>query len=102
MILAAQIGKSLLDNNLALKTYYEDLLNQAQTAPLPTPSSSACSVLDEKRTVVVDSAQEEDDNSDMHYVTSRSTREAMIEVLERKNAELRSPTGGCVGASRPS
>ncbi|KAI8098380.1 uncharacterized protein B0P05DRAFT_521686 [Gilbertella persicaria] len=70
--LAAEIGKSLLENNIALKSNYEDLLSQSI---YPTPSNSY-SLLDEQP------------QEDVTFMPSHTTREAMIEMLEKKNTEL--------------
>ncbi|KAI8366747.1 uncharacterized protein BYT42DRAFT_618252 [Radiomyces spectabilis] len=102
LLLAAEIGKSLLENNIKLKTSYEDLLHQSgqsPIAPLPTPSSSlgtsTGTVLQGDSDSGIESSHDSDpDDHDldegrgMRFIPSRSTREAMIEVLERKNAEL--------------
>ncbi|CAO3581126.1 unnamed protein product [Absidia cylindrospora] len=122
LMLAAEIGKSLLENNIAMKNRYEELLNNTRspaaikappsstsstastkgtTVALPTPSSS---VLTNSQRYESDSGidsclesgssdeDEDEDNDDntktMRFVPSRSTREAMIEVLELKNNEL--------------
>ncbi|CAO3599593.1 unnamed protein product [Absidia cylindrospora] len=99
--LAAEIGKSLLENNIAMKNKYENLLNNTRSAPistaLPTPSSSIVTVsqrqgIDPRSEAYVEHGgsdhEDEDDNRSMRFVPSRSTREAMIEVLELKNTEL--------------
>ncbi|KAG0169346.1 hypothetical protein DFQ28_003709 [Apophysomyces sp. BC1034] len=96
LVLAAEIGKKLLENNKELKSSYENLLQQAQAPvpiPLPTPSSSlvtVCDTIPDESDSGIDSAQESDDDghSDMRLIPSRGTREAMIEELERKNMEL--------------
>ncbi|KAI8876147.1 hypothetical protein K501DRAFT_337837 [Backusella circina FSU 941] len=82
--LAAEIGKSLLENNLALKTNYEDLLN----TPYPTPSNSYSLIKDVPEVNTV-ASQEEDSESEsgLRYIPTR-TREALVEILEEKNAEL--------------
>ncbi|KAI8380685.1 hypothetical protein BD560DRAFT_386839 [Blakeslea trispora] len=72
LVLAAEIGKSLLEHNLRLKSSYDSLL-QSSTPPI-TPSTSSTAV--------------DEDDMHMRFIPSRTTREAMIEVLERKNAEL--------------
>ncbi|OBZ84928.1 hypothetical protein A0J61_07020 [Choanephora cucurbitarum] len=72
LVLAAEIGKSLLEHNLRLKSSYDSLL-QSTTPPI-TPSTSLS----------------HDEDEDMRFIPSRTTREAMIEVLEKKNAELSS------------
>ncbi|GAA5800372.1 hypothetical protein HPULCUR_005801 [Helicostylum pulchrum] len=82
LVLAAELGKSLLEHNLRLKTSYDALLHSS-TPPI-TPSSSTVPIQDEADSGI-DSSDEE---STMRFVPSRGTREAMIEVLERKNAEL--------------
>ncbi|KAL0085276.1 hypothetical protein J3Q64DRAFT_1809822 [Phycomyces blakesleeanus] len=80
LMLAAEIGKSLLENNLRLKSSYENLLNHTRsipptTLPLPTPNPSL-------------TTDYENHDEDRPFIPSRSTREAMIEVLEKKNVEL--------------
>ncbi|KAI9495368.1 hypothetical protein BDB00DRAFT_814393 [Zychaea mexicana] len=104
LMLAAEIGKSLLENNIRLKTSYEDLLQQTQkscsptttAAPLPTPSSSL--PVDIDSALETGSSDDDDDDDyyddddgeeeEMRFIPSHRTREAMIEVLERKNVEL--------------
>ncbi|KAI7860822.1 hypothetical protein BDC45DRAFT_542899 [Circinella umbellata] len=105
LMLAAEIGKSLLENNIQLKTSYEDLLQQTQksynstTAPLPTPSSSMPVDFDSALETgssddeddfyhYGDEDDDDDDDGEMRFIPSHRTREAMIEVLERKNIEL--------------
>ncbi|KAI8072159.1 uncharacterized protein B0P05DRAFT_549111 [Gilbertella persicaria] len=80
LVLAAEIGKSLLEHNLRLKSSYESLL-QSTTPPI-TPSCSTIPLEDSG----IDSS--DDESSSMRFVPSRGTREAMIEVLEKKNTEL--------------
>ncbi|KAI8063750.1 hypothetical protein BC940DRAFT_348899 [Gongronella butleri] len=105
LMLAAEIGKSLLENNIAMKQRYEQLLTHSR-APLPdalpTPSSSVLTnqaMYDENddndSDILANPCQEQangtdDDDEDdtMGFVSSRSTREAMIEVLETRNREL--------------
>ncbi|KAL0082288.1 hypothetical protein F4703DRAFT_1905344 [Phycomyces blakesleeanus] len=99
LVLAAEIGKSLLENNIALKSSYETLLQQTQRPnPLPTPSSSlatqtSCHLTLDNGSESGDSIQTEEDDPFYNYnynypIPSHSTREAMIEVLEKKNVEL--------------
>ncbi|KAI7866153.1 hypothetical protein BDF14DRAFT_1728841 [Spinellus fusiger] len=81
LLLAAEIGKSLLENNMALKTKYEHLLQQAQ------------SYTEEKEWVGLDhgsvtSTRIEDDNEDMRFITSQKARQSLIETLEQKNREM--------------
>jgi hypothetical protein len=124
-MLAAEIGKSLLENNIAMKNRYEELLNNTRSTPmlkgsldtssltttaaggggdaLPTPSSSVLTTSQRygsdsgiESCLESGSDYEDDDDEDnddpshhtMRFVPSRSTREAMIEVLELKNTEL--------------
>ncbi|KAL0145722.1 hypothetical protein V8B55DRAFT_1593123 [Mucor lusitanicus] len=75
--LAAEIGKSLLENNMALKTNYDHLLS-SYAAPYPTPSNSSNSLI---------KLAEEDPEQDLKYVPS-TTREALVEMLEKKNQDL--------------
>ena len=103
LMLAAEIGKSLLENNIQLKTSYEDLLQQTQksynstAAPLPTPSSSMpvdfdsaleTGSSDDEDDFYHYDDEDDDDDGEMRFIPSHRTREAMIEVLERKNIEL--------------
>lgn len=81
MVLAAELGKSLLEHNLRLKNSYDSLL-QTSTPPI-TPSNSTQPIQDEE-----DSGIDSSDEETMRFIPSRTTREAMIEVLERKNTEL--------------
>ena len=81
-MLAAEIGKSLLEHNLRLKSNYDSLL-QSTTPPI-TPSSSTSNKYIQEQPII-DISEEE---HTMHFIPSRITREAMIEVLERKNADL--------------
>lgn len=78
MVLAAELGKSLLEHNMKLKSSYDSLLKMG-TPPI-TPSSST--------NTVQEANEEDDDEASMRFIPSRTTREAMIEVLERKNTEL--------------
>lgn len=83
LVLAAELGKSLLEHNLRLKHSYDSLLHS--TTPPITPSSSTVPIQDTEEDSGIDSSDEE---NTMRFVPSRTTREAMIEVLERKNVEL--------------
>jgi hypothetical protein len=80
LVLAAELGKSLLEHNLRLKNSYDSLL---QSTPPITPSNSTQPIQDEE-----DSGIDSSDEDSMRFIPSRTTREAMIEVLERKNIEL--------------
>ncbi|CAO3608037.1 unnamed protein product [Cunninghamella blakesleeana] len=105
LVLAAEIGKSLLDNNIMMKQRYEELLQNTRSAhlitdssvvALPTPSSSnitnkryeSDSGIESCLDSCDDYEEEEDDSKSMRFVSSNSTREAMIEVLESQNKEL--------------
>jgi hypothetical protein len=77
--LAAEIGKSLLENNMALKSNYDHLLSNY--SPYPTPSNSSSSLIKLAATT------EEDQEQDLKYVPS-TTREALVEMLEKKNQDL--------------
>jgi hypothetical protein len=83
LVLAAELGKSLLEHNLRLKHSYDSLLHS--TTPPITSSSSTVPIQDNEEDSGIDSSDEE---NAMRFVPSRGTREAMIEVLERKNVEL--------------
>ncbi|KAI8369836.1 hypothetical protein EDC96DRAFT_108362 [Choanephora cucurbitarum] len=67
--LAAEIGKSLLENNIVLKSNYDDLLSQSV---YPTPSSSYTL----------------SDREDIIFLPTHTTREAKIEILEKANTDL--------------
>ncbi|KAI9282230.1 hypothetical protein BY458DRAFT_497578 [Sporodiniella umbellata] len=79
LVLAAELGKSLLEHNLRLKTSYDSLLHN--TPPI-TPSTSTSSQY-------IQEPQEEEEGG-MRFIPSPAAREAMIEVLEKKNSELSS------------
>ncbi|KAI9487081.1 MAG: hypothetical protein EXX96DRAFT_593403 [Benjaminiella poitrasii] len=88
LVLAAELGKSLLEHNLQLKSKYDSLLSTV-TPPI-TPSSSMVPI-QEQQVCKNDLGDDlNDEESAMRFVPSRGTREAMIEVLERKNLELTS------------
>ncbi|KAI8645354.1 hypothetical protein BD408DRAFT_411786 [Parasitella parasitica] len=78
--LAAEIGKSLLENNMALRTNYDHLLSNY--SPLPTPSNSSNSLICLTATI-----EEEPQEQDLKYVPP-TTREALVEMLEKKNQDL--------------
>jgi DNA repair exonuclease SbcCD ATPase subunit len=80
--LAAEIGKSLLENNLALKSNYEDLLSNP---PYPTPSNSDSLLF---KSDIEQQQQEEEEEEGLRYITAHSTREALVEMLEKKNQDL--------------
>jgi hypothetical protein len=84
-VLAAEIGKSLLDNNMQLKAKYEDLLHQLsmyQTQPSESAPNDA-PVYPTNETETTDASSDE-----IRIIPSKSTRDAIIDVLETKNAEL--------------
>lgn len=71
--MAAHVGQSLLENNIALKSSYDQLL---QNAPYPTPTQST-------------SLLEDDDDEDwLEYIEPARTREALVEMLEQQNYDL--------------
>lgn len=80
-MLAAELGKSLLEHNMKLKSSYDSLL-KLSTPPI-TPSSSTNTLLEASHLIV-----EATEDDAMQFIPSRTTREAMLEVLERKNTEL--------------
>ncbi|KAI8885359.1 hypothetical protein K501DRAFT_284331 [Backusella circina FSU 941] len=82
LVLAAELGKSLLEHNIHLKNSYDNLLKN-NTPPI-TPSSS-CQPIEDSSDSGIDST---DEDTSMRFIPSKGTREAMIEVLERKNTEL--------------
>ncbi|KAM3584081.1 hypothetical protein VKS41_004048 [Umbelopsis sp. WA50703] len=85
LVLAAEIGKSLLDNNMQLKAKYEDLLHQLsmyQTQPSESAPNDA-PVYPTNETETTDASSDE-----IRIIPSKSTRDAIIDVLETKNAEL--------------
>ncbi|CEP09731.1 hypothetical protein [Parasitella parasitica] len=83
--LAAEIGKSLLENNMALRTNYDHLLSSY--SPLPTPSNSSNSQIN--FTAEIEAIEEEQQEQDLKYVPP-TTREALVEMLEKKNQDLAS------------
>lgn len=95
--LAAEIGKSLLENNLALKSNYQDLLINTPF-PTPTNSSSLLNKQAEKDKIAIicqyteeEESEEQSEKSDINeyeYVPLNRTREALVEILEKENADL--------------
>ncbi|CEP14342.1 hypothetical protein [Parasitella parasitica] len=87
LVLAAELGKSLLEHNLKLKSSYDSLL-QSGTPPITPSSSTAIQDEDDSGVDSPSSDEDEQDEDTMRFIPSRGTREAMMEVLERKNMEL--------------
>ncbi|KAG2232444.1 hypothetical protein INT48_001920 [Thamnidium elegans] len=75
--LAAEIGKSLLENNKTLKSNYQDLLN----TPYPTPTNSTSLVHN-------DMMHSQEFESELNYIPVNRTREALVEMLEKQNHDL--------------
>ncbi|KAG0165889.1 hypothetical protein DFQ28_008151 [Apophysomyces sp. BC1034] len=69
LTLAAEIGRSLLDNNKMLKSKYEGLLDQV------------------RRYQIESSGDSPDETASMRLIPNQRAREAVIETLERKNSE---------------
>jgi hypothetical protein len=84
LVLAAEIGKSLLENNIQLKSKYETLLQQLH---MYQNQSSASSAVPPSAT---HEPPAEEDGQCSSRIPSKSTRDAIIDVLETKNAELTS------------
>ncbi|KAL0088644.1 hypothetical protein J3Q64DRAFT_1341311 [Phycomyces blakesleeanus] len=103
LTLAAEIGRSLLENNMSLKSKYEALLGQVQTYQqeivldrrearrgelifgntTPDPRNDAASSQSKG-----DRGTETTDDDTMHFVSHQHSRQAIIESLERKNVEI--------------
>ncbi|KAI9356125.1 hypothetical protein BD770DRAFT_346037 [Pilaira anomala] len=86
--LAAEIGKSLLENNMALKSNYQDLLN----TPFPTPTNSTTLIKSDdnnnnnnNNTTLL---QQEEYEKELSYIPVNRTREALVEILEKQNDDL--------------
>lgn len=75
--LAAEIGKSLLENNKTLKSNYQDLLN----TPYPTPTNSTSLVRN-------DMMHSQEFENELNYIPVNRTREALVEMLEKQNHDL--------------
>ncbi|KAI9252520.1 hypothetical protein EDC94DRAFT_620804 [Helicostylum pulchrum] len=75
--LAAEIGKSLLENNKTLKSNYQDLLN----TPYPTPTNSTSLVHN-------DMMHLQEFENELNYIPVNRTREALVEMLEKQNHDL--------------
>ncbi|KAF7723364.1 hypothetical protein EC973_002063 [Apophysomyces ossiformis] len=69
LTLAAEIGRSLLDNNRILKSKYENLLDQVRQYQIEANADGG------------------DETSSMRLISNQKAREAIIESLERKNSE---------------
>lgn len=78
LLLAAEIGKSLLEHNTALKTDYDKLLQNVKNCELETQRA--------KSTVIY---HEEHENN-MRLISSKKAYDKIIESLESKNAEIQS------------
>lgn len=87
LVLAAEIGKSLLENNIQLKSKYETLLQQLH---MYQNQSSASSAAPPSATHSSEDNDHQCSNSNNNRIPSKSTRDAIIDVLETKNAELTS------------
>lgn len=77
LLLAAEVGKSLLEHNQNLKSDYNELLQKIKDCEEETRLYSIKSI---------HSDNEEDDNT-MHLLPSKDTYKLMIETLERLNEE---------------
>ncbi|ORZ00625.1 hypothetical protein BCR43DRAFT_485546 [Syncephalastrum racemosum] len=88
LALAAEIGKSLLENNQLLKAKYEGLLDQVRATSRHTPSPDDEYGLLKTPTSDRHSDEQEDDEEGMRLISKQRAREAMIEALERKNREM--------------
>lgn len=87
LALAAEIGKSLLENNQLLKAKYEGLLDQVRATSMHTPSPEEEYGL--LKTPTSDRHTDEpDDDEGMRLISKQRAREAIIEALERKNREM--------------
>lgn len=71
--MAAHVGQTLLEDNIALKSSYDQLLH---SAPYPTPTQST-SLL-----------EEQEDEEWLEYIEPARTREALVEMLELQNMDL--------------
>jgi hypothetical protein len=87
--LAAEIGKSLLENNMALKSNYEDLLINNTPVPTPTNSSSLiAAVKQQQEEQEIVRQNEEEEIKEYEYVPANRTREAIVEILAKENSDL--------------
>ncbi|KAI9277647.1 hypothetical protein BY458DRAFT_554361 [Sporodiniella umbellata] len=87
LLLAAEIGKSLLEHNIHLKTSYDSLLHSA-TPPITPSSSTTHKCVQENTHDWPDLTHEEEESDSMRIIPSCITRETMIEVLDKKNIEV--------------
>ncbi|KAI8876329.1 hypothetical protein K501DRAFT_338165 [Backusella circina FSU 941] len=87
LVLAAEIGKSLLEQNVQLKNSYDKLV-KSSTAAIDESMLQHVDSGDDKRGADSGIDSTDDEEADIRFVPSRGTREAMIEVLERKNLDL--------------
>ncbi|KAI8387532.1 hypothetical protein BD560DRAFT_382777 [Blakeslea trispora] len=71
LLLAAEIGKSLLEHNQALKSDYDKLLENVRNCELESRQQ-----------------QETQEGEDMRFISNKRSYDEIIESLERKNAEI--------------
>ncbi|CAO3653748.1 unnamed protein product [Mucor hiemalis] len=74
LLLAAEIGKSLLEHNQNLKRDYDKLLQNAKKC--------------ESSIVSTTTKEEEEEEHTMRLISSKKAYDSIIESLERKNAEI--------------
>ncbi|KAL0080009.1 hypothetical protein J3Q64DRAFT_1752236 [Phycomyces blakesleeanus] len=82
LLLAAEIGKSLLENNMALKSKYEHLLEQAQAYHAENEAEML------EQISMASRFDDDNDDDDMRFITTQNARKTLIETLERKNKEM--------------
>lgn len=77
LLLAAEIGKSLLEHNQNLKRDYDKLLQNVKSCESVTKAP-------------IETTYDEDENTTMRILSSKKAYDTIIESLEQKNAEIRS------------
>ncbi|KAI8979997.1 hypothetical protein BDB01DRAFT_798414 [Pilobolus umbonatus] len=87
LLLAAEIGKSLLEHNQTLKSDYDTLLQNVRQCQLEVAEA------DETREYFKQINEEkkregEDEDNNMRLISSKKAHDEIIQSLERKNAEL--------------
>ncbi|KAG2234597.1 hypothetical protein INT48_003405 [Thamnidium elegans] len=80
LLLAAEIGKSLLEHNQNLKRDYEHLLQNVKSCESVTKPLKQDSYEDD----------DDDENTTMRILSSKKAHDTIVESLEQKNAEIKS------------
>ncbi|KAI8874762.1 hypothetical protein K501DRAFT_264722 [Backusella circina FSU 941] len=82
LLLAAEIGKSLLEHNQSLKSDYDKLLQNVRSY------QGEVVLLDKNKPERISPLEKNNHSDEMRLISSKKAYDAIIESLERKNAEI--------------